>query len=378
MKKCIVATDSFKGTMTAIEVCDIISDELHKYYPECEILNMPIADGGEGTVDCFLRVLNGEKVFTAVSDAFGNDIPGYYGRFNDLAVIEMAAVAGIVSNSRRDPAVASTYGVGQLINHAVSSGCSTILLGLGGSCTNDAGTGMAAALGTVFTDSRGVPFVPAGGTLDMVCGIDNSETKRKLEGVTVCCMYDTTATMFGPEGAAYVYAAQKGAGPEQVEMLDKNLETFSAAISRELGIDVSSVAGSGAAGAMGAGAVAFMNADLRRGIDVILELVKFDECVNGCDCVFTGEGCMDSQSLSGKAVSGVAARAGKAGVPVIAVVGSLREEKVDSDEMGLSQVIVTAKPGQSFEQIKQTCRDDLRKAIDEFAIKQESNQPLIL
>lgn len=369
MKKCIVAPDSFKGTMSAIEVCDIISGALQHHFPECEILNIPIADGGEGTVDCFIRALDGEKVYLTVSDAFGDDIQGYYGKFNDLAVIEMAAVAGIISNEKRDPMVASTYGVGQLIDHAVSSGCRRVLLGLGGSCTNDAGAGMAAALGTVFTDSEGTPFVPAGGTLEKVYGIDNSVTKKKLEGVTICCMCDTEAIMFGPKGAAYVYAAQKGADSEQLRILDKNLEVFSDTIRRELGIDVSVIAGGGAAGAMGAGAVAFINASLRKGIDVILDLVKFDELVAGCDCVFTGEGCLDSQSPSGKAVSGVASRAGRAGVPAIAVVGCFKGAEVNIADLGLSEVIVTSQPNQTFDQIKQTCREDLRQAIDDFVEK---------
>ncbi len=362
MKKCIVIPDSFKGTMTSSEVCEIMADAISHRYPDCEIIAIPIADGGEGTVDCFLRARVGEKVNVTVRDAYGGEIEGFYGRFGDEAVIEMSAVAGMVSNRRRDTLEASTYGVGQLIGRAINSGAKTILIGLGGSCTSDAGCGMLCALGVRVFDADGKPFLPVGGTLDQVAKVNLTELHKKLEGIRICCICDTNKVMYGPDGAAYVYAPQKGATEEQVKILDNNLRAFAARIQEELGIDVSNIPGGGAAGAMGAGAVAFMNAELKPGIDYIMEMVHFDEQLRDADCVFTGEGNFDMQSFSGKAVYGVATHASKQGVPVIVVTGKNRTGLPSVPELGITAIYETAK-SDDFEEIKRTCRSDLAETM---------------
>ena len=367
MDKCVIIPDSFKGTMTSPEVCDIMSAAVKQHFPDCRVVCIPIADGGEGTVDCFLKAKAGEKVLHVVQDAYGGTIEGFYGRFNDTAVVEMAAVAGMVSNSRRDTLEASTYGVGQLIAHAIDSGARTILLGLGGSCTSDAGCGMAVALGMKFFDRGGRQFIPVGGTLDQVAKADRTEIDQKLKDIRICCMCDTNKLMYGPDGAAYVYAPQKGASPEEVDILDGNLRKFASFIRDELGIDVSMLPGGGAAGAMGAGAVAFMNAELKPGIEYIMDMVGFDEQLKDADCVFTGEGSFDMQSLSGKAVSGVASRAARKGVPVIVIAGRNKSGTHKLSSIGITAVYETARSG-DFAEIQKTCRSDLARTMDKVLV----------
>ncbi len=361
MKKIVIAPDSFKGTLSAAEVCDIIETGLSEKVPDGRFVTVPVADGGEGTVDSLLRAMDGEKVYLNVRDAFGDKIRGFYGRFGDLAAVEMAAVAGMVSNSRRDPITASTYGVGQLIEHAVSDGCSEILLGLGGSCTNDAGAGMAAAMGTLFSDSEGKTFVPAGGTLHKVCDIDNSMTEQKLEGITVKCICDINLKLYGEKGAAYVFAPQKGASPEQVKELDYNLRCFAEMIKATLNKDVSDLEGGAAAGGMGAGASAFFGAGLCKGIELILDLIHFDDLLDGCDLVVTGEGRLDSQSASGKVVSGVIARAKRKNIPVAVIAGSAGDD-ADMSELGFDHLYITAPSDVSFDIIKKDACKNLLAA----------------
>ena len=384
MKKCIIIPDSFKGTMTSIEVCDIMAKAVLRRFPGCEVVAIPVADGGEGTVDCFLRAKAGqpgtadteagqpgERVTVRVQDAYGGEIDGFYGRFGDVAVVEMAAVAGMVSNTRRETLDASTYGVGQLMAHAIASGAGTILLGLGGSCTSDAGCGMACALGARFTDAEGRAFIPTGRTLNHVKNIDITNIMTTLSSATICCMCDTDKVMYGPDGAAFVYAPQKGASEEEVRLLDDNLRSFAGLIKDQLGVDVSEMPGGGAAGAMGAGAFALLGAELKPGIEYIMDLVGFDECLEGADCVFTGEGSFDMQSLSGKAVCGISARAAEHGVPVIVVAGRSRIDGQESGgasklaDCGITAIYETARTD-DWEEIKRTCREDLARTMDEI------------
>lgn len=363
MKKCIIIPDSFKGTMSSMEVCEIMAASVAEHDPECRTIVIPVADGGEGTVDCFLKAREGEKIHALVKDAYGDDIEGFYGRFGSTAVIEMAAVAGMVSNSRRDTLNASTYGVGQLIGHAVDEGAEKIVIGLGGSCTSDGGCGMAAALGMHFLDNKGNEFVPVGKDLERIAVIDDSDIKKRLKGIEICCMCDTNKVMYGQDGAAMVYAPQKGASPEEVELLDDNLRKLADLIKRQFKVDVSLIPGGGAAGAMGAGAVAFMNADLRPGIEYTMDIVGFEEKLEGADCVFTGEGSFDTQSLSGKVVCGIAAMSAKHHVPVVVIAGRNRNGHRELGDLGITAVYETA-GSDDFEEIRKTCREDLASTMD--------------
>ena len=286
-------------------------------------------------MDCFHQVCGGELVPVTVQGPFGQDMEAAYLRLDGgRAVIEMASSAGLpLVGDRRDPRITSTYGVGQQIRHAVEQGSTQILLGLGGSCTNDGGCGCAAALGVRFLDRAGQAFVPTGGTLDQIAHIDVSGARQLLQTVKLTAMCDIDNPMHGPTGASYIFGPQKGADPAMVEFLDGQLKALDAVIQRELHRSVADVPGAGAAGAFGAGILAFLDGTLCPGIEAVLDLVDFDGKLKDCDLVITGEGRFDSQSIRGKVVSGVSRRAKRQGVPVAVIAGSVAEdvESVSAD-----------------------------------------------
>ena len=335
MKKCIVISDSFKGSLSSGEICDIARACFAEVLSDCELTAIPVADGGEGTVDCFHQVCGGELVPVTVQGPFGQDMEAAYLRLDGgRAVIEMASSAGLpLVGDRRDPRITSTYGVGQQIRHAVEQGSTQILLGLGGSCTNDGGCGCAAALGVRFLDRAGQAFVPTGGTLDQIAHIDVSGARQLLQTVKLTAMCDIDNPMHGPTGASYIFGPQKGADPAMVEFLDGQLKALDAVIQRELHRAVADVPGAGAAGAFGAGILAFLDGTLCPGIEAVLDLVDFDGKLKDCDLVITGEGRFDSQSIRGKVVSGVSRRAKRQDVPVAVIAGSVAEdvESVSAD-----------------------------------------------
>lgn len=324
-------SDSFKGTLSSKDICDIAAGSLSDIFPDCQVIAVPVADGGEGTVDCFREACGGTLVTIPVRGPFGETKEAAYLRLNGTrAAVETASSAGLpMVGDRKDPCRATTYGVGQQLRHAVESGCRELILGLGGSATNDGGCGCAAALGVRFLNAQGQPFIPVGGNLDQIVSIDLTEAKWLLDGVKITVMCDISNPMHGPSGAAYVFGPQKGADKATAEFLDRQLKHLDLCIRKELGRDVSQVPGAGAAGAFGAGMLAFFGAELKSGIEVVLDLVDFDRLLDGCDMVFTGEGRLDSQSLDGKVVSGVAKRAGKKHVPVVVIAGSIAEELED-------------------------------------------------
>lgn len=366
MKKCVVIPDSFKGTISALEVCQIMKERILLAYPQCEVISVPIADGGEGTVECFLHALGGgEKIVKRTSGPFGEEIDSFYGVVGDCAVIEMAASAGLtVAKGKMNPAEASTYGVGELMVSALAQGCKRMILGLGGSCTNDGGAGMAAAMGVRFMDKTGASFLPVGGTLSQIQRIDISAAKRRLSGVQITAMCDIDNPLYGLQGAAHIFAPQKGADRQQVEFLDQQLRCFAEVIQDSLSISVDHLPGGGAAGGMGAGVYALLGAELLPGIDVLLDLVRFEEILAGCDAVFTGEGKLDAQSMGGKAVIGISRRAKRMNVPVVAVVGTFEGTLAEVRREGVLSVFETANGRGSFEEIKAHCKNDLRDTMD--------------
>lgn len=337
MKKCIVISDSFKGTLSSLEICEIAGKSIPAFFPDCEIVTIPVADGGEGTVACFLQAIQAAPVPVTVSGPYGEPVRAVYARSGGRAVVEMASAAGLpMVGDRRDPSATTTYGVGQIIRHAVENGCSEILLGLGGSATNDGGCGCAAALGTRFYDRAGGSFVPVGKTLDQIARIDGSETRNLLERVKVTVMCDVENPLYGPTGAAYVFAPQKGADPEMVRQLDSQLRALDGAIQRDLGHSVARLPGAGAAGGMGAGCIAFLNAELRSGIEAVLDMVDFDRRLEGADLVITGEGRIDSQSVHGKVISGIAKRTRPRHIPLVAIVGCIDESASEAYDLGVT------------------------------------------
>ena len=363
MKRCLVLSDSFKGTLSSPDICRI-ARSLH--IPGWHIDALPVADGGEGTTDCFLDACGGQRIALSVSGPFGGTIDGFYGLLPDgTAVVECAAAAGLhQAEGRPDPEAATTYGVGQLLAHALDHGAKRLILGLGGSCTNDARAGAAAALGTKFYNEKGESFVPTGDTLEQIVSYDTAETERLLSGCTVTAMCDIDNPMYGAQGAAAIFAPQKGADKEMVALLDRNLVHLGNLMQQKTGADIANMPGAGAAGAFGAGIVAFLGGKLQSGIETVLECVRFDELLAGADMVFTGEGQMDSQSLHGKAVIGIAGRAAKKHVPVTVIVGSVGDGAEGGYEMGVSALFSINRRAESFDISRGKTRQNFEATMD--------------
>lgn len=321
----LLVPDSFKGTMSAQTVCEIMRGAILALIPDAEVCSAPVADGGEGTVDCFVTAVGAEKVLCPAVNPRNEPIESFYGRLKDgTAVVEMAAAAGLpLMEGRLDAVGATTFGVGLLIDHAVRSGARRVILGLGGSATTDGGTGAAAALGAVFRDKGGKPFLPVGATLKKIAAIDLSGLRERLRGVEFTVMCDIDNPLCGPRGAAHIFSAQKGATPKQAVDLDAGLRHLASCV--DGGAVLSECPGMGAAGGMGFGAAAFFGGKLQGGIQTVLDTVQFDQLLEGTDLIFTGEGKLDGQSLGGKVVIGVARRARAKGVPTVAVVGGADE-----------------------------------------------------
>lgn len=352
MKKCVVISDSFKGTLSSLEICRIARESIPRFFPECQVADVPVADGGEGTVECFVQAIGAEPVSVPVRGPYGETVSAVYARKGTLAIVEMAAAAGLpMVGTRKNPEQTTTYGVGQLMAHAVEAGCTEILLGLGGSATNDGGCGAAAALGVRFWDETGREFVPTGGTLAQIVRIDVTQARKRLEGVTVTVMCDVENPLCGPLGASSVFGPQKGADAAMVERLDRGLGHLARVMERDLGIAVADVPGAGAAGGMGAGCLAFLQAELKSGIECVLDTVRFDDLLEGASLVITGEGRIDSQSVRGKVISGVARRTRARGVPLVALVGGIAEDAAAGYDLGVTAMFGidrTAQPLEAF------------------------------
>ena len=364
--KIIVATDSYKGTIGASEATEIIADALAEKLPTSKVIKMPIADGGEGSTDCFVDALGGGYVVTTVKNCFFEDTQVKLGIVDagETAVIEVAAAAGLgFAEGRKNPMLTTTFGVGQMISVAAGLGVKRILLCLGGSATNDLGCGAAAALGVRFLDANGEDMLPLGGTLDEVVSIDVSEVPDAIRAIEFVCLCDVQGTLTGENGAARMFAPQKGASPEAVEVLEAGALHMQEVILRDLGIDLARTAGGGAAGGFGAGAVAFLGASIQSGIDTILDTIGFANALDGCDAVITGEGRADEQSATGKAVSGVIRLAKEKDVPVIVLAGSAG----NTDTLGADAVFSTVTDFCSFEDVRDRAKENLGRAAKSIA-----------
>lgn len=367
MKKVLLIPDSFKGTMSSAEICSIMEERIRAYYPDAEVLSIPVADGGEGTVDSFLTAMGGEKVTVTVKGPYMEDMEAFYGLVDggDTAVIEMAACAGLpLVGENRHAEKTTTYGVGQLMVHAAKRGCKKMIVGLGGSATNDLGTGAAAAAGVRFFDSEGKEFIPVGESLCKIARIDTSGLLPELKGMEIITMCDIDNPLYGKTGAAYVFGPQKGADSEMVEYLDQGLKAASETIKRELGKDISELPGAGAAGGMGGGMVAFFDSRLQMGIEAVLDTVGFDELIQGADMVFSGEGKIDYQSLRGKVVIGVARRTRKFNVPLIAVVGDIGDDIEKAYDEGVSAIFSINRVAVPFQEAKLRAKSDMKLTMD--------------
>ena len=324
----LLAPDSFKGCLSAREVCDALADGIRAACPSAEILAVPMADGGEGTVQSLVDATGGEIVVETVEGPLGEPVQAAFGLLGDgeSGVIEMAMASGLplVPPEKRNPLLTTTFGTGQLISAALNRGRRKLLVGIGGSATNDGGAGMAQALGARFLDPDGrVIERVGGGRLADIDRIDASGLDARLKEVEVRVACDVDNPLCGPTGAAAVYGPQKGATPEMVATLDAGLRHYADRLRADLGMDVADTPGSGAAGGLGAGLMAFCGAQLQRGVEIVIEAVGLRDKMRGADLVITGEGRIDFQTAFGKTPSGVAAVARECGVPVVAVGGSI-------------------------------------------------------
>lgn len=366
MKKVIVASDSFKGSLSSLQVAESVERGVLSVYPGCEVVKLAVADGGEGTVEALSSSIGGRKVSVRVNDPLGRPIDAYYLIRGDLAVLEMSSASGLVllSPDERDPSRTSTYGTGQLIADALSEGCRRFVVGLGGSATNDGGMGMLSALGFRFLDAEGNVLEGTGGDLSAVCDIDQdavSDAVRESRFTVVC---DVDSPFCGPQGAAYVFAPQKGADCLMVRELDTGLAHLASVIEKKTGVHIKDVQGAGAAGGLGGAFMAFLGAHLQSGAEVILDMLDFDEIIADADLVITGEGRLDMQTLSGKLPYAVWRRACGRGVRVVAVCGELRS----FPGMCYDDVLVTKPEGMSLYEAMcpETASRNIAEAVETY------------
>ena len=369
--KILLASDKFRGSMSATQACQAMADGVRLADASFELCEVPLADGGEGTLEILTEATSGTKHSLPVHDPLGRPIRAEFGLSGDgqTAFVELASASGLhhLAPTERNALRANTFGTGELLRAALTAGATRIILGVGGSASTDGGTGMAAALGYRFLDKNGSELYPCGETLSQIDRIDDSAVAYDFTKIRINVACDVTVPLFGPTGAGHVYAPQKGATPEQVEILDAGLRHLAEAASElapkftpnplkgafqperfsdgkapfrglgvNLGANISDIPGAGAAGGTGFGAMVFLNASLRSGIDLVMELTRFDEALDGADLVITGEGKLDAQTLQGKLIAGICQRAGARGIPVVALCGTLDADPLALRELGLT------------------------------------------
>ena len=356
MRKIILAFDSFRGSVQSLDIAGSALRAIGKEFPRCETVRFPIADGGEGTTEAICANLNVERVACKAHDPLMNEIEVSYGITEDgrTAILEMASASGLplVPDALRNPMHTTTYGTGEVILDALNRGCRKFIMGIGGSATNDAGTGMLQALGVRFADGQGNLLDAKGSNLVRIEHIDESALHPFVKEASFTIACDVNNPFYGMDGAAFVYAPQKGASPEEVVALDGGLKHYAEVIHREKGMDITTLPGAGAAGGMGGGLLPFLNATLKPGIDTILEILRFKEAIRDADLILTGEGKLDVQTGMGKALGGILKLAREADVPVVALGGCI-EDADKLNEMGFTAVLSIQPAPVSLEQAMQ-------------------------
>lgn len=347
-RKVTIATDSFKGSLSAREATEALAEGVLSCAADCEVACIPLADGGEGTAEILTEALCGEWVDVTVSDPVGRPIIAHYGLCGEVAVMDMAAAAGYTLLSKREPMRASTFGVGEMILDALARGARRIVVGAGGSATTDCGMGALGALGFLFRDAEGHELRGCGESLQRVARIDDGGASPLLKGATIVVVADVASPLYGPNGAAQVFSPQKGANPKQVALLDRGLRHFAEVVRAHNQWSMADISGAGAAGGFAGGLWALVNAEIRRGVDVILEAVEFDRRAEGSNLIITGEGRVDTQTLMGKVPSGVLERGVRMGVPVVAVGGSVEWSR-ELKESSFSDIVAATPEGMPLE-----------------------------
>ncbi len=372
--KIVVAPDSFKDCLSANQVAENIEKGIQKCMPYAEIIKIPISDGGEGLLEALVKPAGGRLISVQAKDPLNRDVNANYGILKDgnTAVIEMATAAGLelLREEERDPLVTSTFGVGQLIKHALNNGCSKIIIGLGGSATNDGGVGMVKALGAQFLDEHGNEIEPGGGALKKLKKIDLSGFDKRIFNCEIIGACDVANPLTGRNGASFVYGGQKGGNLEDLQHLDNCLQHFAEIIKSDLGIEVNSIEGAGAAGGTGAALIAFFKAKLMSGIDLMIDSLKLESHIKNADLLITGEGKIDAQTLNGKTISGIASVAKKYNVPVVVITGKIGDNIDRIYAIGVTTVFsIVNKPMRLHESIKnadiliQTCVENIMRTI---------------
>lgn len=341
--KFVLAPDSFKESMTAKEVCISIEKGIRKVYKDAECIHVPMADGGEGTVQSLVDATNGTLYKAEVTAPLGNKVIAKYGILGDgeTAIIEMAEASGLhlVNRENRNPLITTSYGTGELIKAALDRGVKKILIGLGGSATNDGGAGMLQALGVKLIDKYGHSIGFGGGELCKIHDIDMSGFDKRIADVEIIVACDVKNPLTGINGASHVFGAQKGATREMIELLDNSLKNFANVVKYKTGNEIDEIEGAGAAGGLGAALVGVCNGKLKRGIDIVVEYSKLEEKIQGADYIFTGEGSIDSQSKFGKTPVGVSLMAKKYNIPVVAFAGRVGDGIEELYDLGITSVV---------------------------------------
>lgn len=380
--KIVVAPNAFKGSLTASEAAQAMEAGISNILPGAVVIQVPVADGGDGLVDVAMKALQGTLHSLEVQGPRDVKVHANYCVVDSLglATIEMALASGLalLAPEMQDPTLTSTYGTGELIKTALATGATRINVGIGGSATNDGGMGMAQALGVHFLDKNGTELPPIGKSLLSIARIDMSDIDPRISKVTIEAVCDVDNPLYGPQGAAYVYAPQKGATPEQVKELDEGLQNLAQRIQEDLGIDVRTIEGAGAAGGLGAGLHAFLDARLCKGIDLIFDLVGLHDKLKGADLVLTGEGQIDYQTVFGKAPGGVGAAAKAQNIPCFAIAGSIGKDLGTLHETGIDAVFSLCPGPITLHESMQLSKENIRR-VTEQAIRAflagKSNEP---
>ena len=369
--KFVIAPDKFKGSLTGFEFCDAVAEVLQMVFKDAKIINKPLADGGDGTMEVAKYYINGEKITITVSDPLFRPINAsyLYSEETKIAYIEMAEASGLklLGDDERNCMITTTFGTGELIYNALENGAKEIILGIGGSATNDGGMGMANALGYQFLDEHGKELVPIGQNLSKVKSIDDSNKHVRLKEVKIKVACDVTNPFYGLNGAAYIYAAQKGASENEIIVLNNGLHNLAEVIKSNYNIDLQKINGAGAAGGVGGGALTFLDGELISGINLIKELADFDATIDGADWIITGEGQLDEQTLSGKTIDGVITSAKIKNIPVAALCGSVSISVNQQNKFGLTYVSSIVRGISTLQEAMNNSHENLVNATYNFA-----------
>lgn len=373
--KIVVAPDSFKGSLTANEICTIVKTVAEEVFADCEVLAIPVADGGEGTVGSILQALDGKRIDLEVQNALGQNISTYYGIFNETcAIMEMASASGLplIPEKERNVMQSNTYGTGEMILHAIENDCTTIYIGIGGSATNDCGIGCMEALGVSFLGVDGQKVRPVPENFMKITKIDTANLHKKIRDTKIIIMSDVKNLVLGKTGATNVFGRQKGADESQLLTLEKGMVHMVNVIEKSQNVELKTVEGGGGAGGLGAGLFAFTNATMQSGVETVLDILEFKEQIHGADFIVTGEGMMDYQSAYGKVAYGVGSIAKEQGIPCVAVVGGLGENAEVMFSHGIDTITTTVNGIMTIEEAmaeaEELCLQSVRRLFRAIAV----------